>query len=127
VRQVDRLQAELFRQRVAQGRLGHETELHQQPADRQVRFHLLEQRDPQLVLGEDALVDQNLADMPLGLGIRGRIHPASIIPVAPTSRLVTPGFRTANICQRESCCTRVRAVSMSKLATRFCASLSARW
>ena len=40
-----------------------------------VRLGLLEQRDAQLVLGEDPLVDQDLADVALGLRIGGRIHP----------------------------------------------------
>jgi hypothetical protein len=75
VRQVHRLHAELLGQRVAQRRLGDEAELHQQAPDRHVRFRLLEQRDAQLVLGEDPLVDQDLSDVALGLGIGGRIHP----------------------------------------------------
>jgi hypothetical protein len=36
-----------------------------------VRLRLLEQRDAQLVLGEDPLVDQDLPDVALGLGIGG--------------------------------------------------------
>ena len=41
VREVDRLQAELLRQCVAQRRFRHEAELDQQAPDRQVRLHLL--------------------------------------------------------------------------------------
>ena len=66
-REVDRLQAELLGQRVAQRRFGDEAELHQQPPDRHVLLGLLEQRDAQLVLGEDPLVDQDLAEVALGL------------------------------------------------------------
>src|SRR5881396_103932 len=69
--QVHRLQPELFRQRVAQRRLGHEAELHQQLSYRHVLLGLLEQRDAQLVLGQDSLVDQDLADVPLCLRIGG--------------------------------------------------------
>jgi hypothetical protein len=36
-----------------------------------VRLRLLEQRDAQLVLRKDPLVDQDLADVALGLGIGG--------------------------------------------------------
>jgi hypothetical protein len=39
---------------------------------------LLEQRDAQLVLGEDALVDQDLAEVALGGRRRGLVHPAMI-------------------------------------------------
>jgi hypothetical protein len=92
VRQIDRLQPELLGQRVAQRRLGHETELDQQPPHGQMRLHLLEQRYPQLVLGEDALVDQNLPDVALGLGRRGRVHPASMIPAGPGCRTAIPGM-----------------------------------
>src|SRR6267143_1841770 len=69
--QVYRLQPELFRQRIAQCRLGHEAELHQQAPHRHVLLGLLEQRDAQLVLGQDSLVDQDLADVPLCLRIGG--------------------------------------------------------
>src|SRR5207237_10015735 len=80
--EVDRLQAELLGQRVAQRRLRHEAELHQQPADRDMLLRLLEQRDAQLVLGEDALVDQDLAEVALRLRVGGRIHSDTMIRVA---------------------------------------------
>jgi len=73
-REVHRLQAELLGQRVAQRRLGHEAELHQQLADRDMLLGLLEQRDAQLVLGQDALIDQDLAEVALGLRRRGLVH-----------------------------------------------------
>ena len=61
------LQAELLGERVAQRRFGDEAELHQQLADRHMLLRLLEQRDAQLVLGEDPLVDQDLAEVALRL------------------------------------------------------------
>jgi len=72
--QIPRLQAELLGERIAQRRFGHEAELHQQPAHRHVALGLLEQRDAQLVFGQDALVDQDLAEMTFRLRIAGRIH-----------------------------------------------------
>jgi hypothetical protein len=85
VREVDRLHAEFLGQGVAQRRLGDEAELHQQAPDRHVRFRLLEQRDAQLVLGQDSLVDQDLPDVALGLGIGGRIQ-AILLPGLLSSR-----------------------------------------
>jgi len=55
----------------AQRRLRHEAELHQQAPHRDVLLGLLEQRDAQLVLGQDPLVDQDLADVPFCLRIGG--------------------------------------------------------
>ena len=61
IREVDALAAEAFRQRFAQRRFRNETERNQQLADRLVGLHLLEQGDAQLILGEDALGDEDLA------------------------------------------------------------------
>ena len=79
-REVDRLQAELLGQRVAQRGFGDEAELHQQLADRDVLLGLLEQRDAQLVLGEDPLVDQDLAEMALRLRRSRLVHRGMIRP-----------------------------------------------
>ena len=68
---------ELLGQRVAQRRFGDEAELHQQLADRDVLLGLLEQRDAQLVLGEDALVDQDLAEVALRLRGSRLVHSIS--------------------------------------------------
>ena len=55
-----------------------EAELHQQLADRNVLLRLLEQRDAQLVLGEDPLVDEDLAEMALRLRRGGLVHATMI-------------------------------------------------
>jgi hypothetical protein len=89
-----------FSRGVAQRRFRDEAELHQQPPDRDVLLGLLEQRDAQLVLGQDALVDQDLAEMPLRLGIGRGIH-------------------------RFNCATRASAPVTSKLAPRARASAMA--
>ena len=65
--QVDALQPELLREGVAQRGFGHEAQIDQQLADRLVGLQLFEQRDAQLVLGEDPLRNQDLADVALGL------------------------------------------------------------
>jgi hypothetical protein len=72
--EVDRLQAELLGQRVAQRRFGDEAELHQQAPDRHVR----------LVCSSSAILSWSSVRMPwsiriwpmcrLACGIRGRIH-----------------------------------------------------
>ena len=67
LREVHALQAELLGQGIAQRRLGHEAQIHQELADRLMGLELLEQRDPELILGEDPLRNQNLPDMALGL------------------------------------------------------------
>src|SRR5205823_11850748 len=76
--EVHRLQPELLGKRIAQRRFRYEAELHQEPSDRYMRLGLLEQRDAQLVLGEDALVDQDLTEMALRLRVARRIHLALI-------------------------------------------------
>ena len=70
--QVDALQPELLREGVPERRFGHEAQVDEQPANRLVGLELLQQRDAQLVLGEDPLRNQDLADMALGLLGHGR-------------------------------------------------------
>ncbi len=70
--QIDRLQSQLLRQRVAQRRLGHEAEVHEQFSDRLVGLELLQERDPELILREDALRNQDLPDVALGHRRHGR-------------------------------------------------------
>src|SRR6266852_5699161 len=65
--EVHALQAELFGQGIAQRRLGHEAQIYEELPDRLMGLELLEQRDPELILGEDSLRNQNLPDMALGL------------------------------------------------------------
>ncbi|MBV6475117.1 MAG: hypothetical protein MOGDAGHF_00629 [Rhodocyclaceae bacterium] len=70
--EVDAFLAEAFAERVAQRRLGDEAQADQQLADRLVGLHLLQQRDAQLILADDSLRDQDLAERP---AMRcGRIH-----------------------------------------------------
>ena len=54
-------------------------ELHQELADRDVLLGLLEQRNAQLVLGQDALIDENLAKVTLGLGRCRLVHGESMM------------------------------------------------
>ena len=70
--QVDAAKAELLGQRIAQRGLGDEAQIDQQLADGLVGLELLEQGDAQLVLGQDALQDQDLPDVALGLVHGGR-------------------------------------------------------
>src|SRR5207248_11545427 len=67
LREVDALEAEFFGQGVAQRRPGHEAQVYEELSDGLMGLELLEQRDPQLILGEDPLRNQDLADMALGL------------------------------------------------------------
>ncbi len=112
LREIDALQAELLRQGVAQGGLGHEAKIDEQLAHRLVGLELLEKRDPQLILGENPLRDQDLPDMALRL--RG-------------DRLGGKARRIHGTGYLLSSCTRVRAWPGSKLAARFSARASARW
>ena len=92
-----------------------EQRLHQQPTDGQVRFHLLEQGNPQLVLSQNPLVYQDLSDMPLCLGIGGRIHTLNMILRPPRAAEVRvckgPGSRRSRSLSRQ----RLRAVAGKRL------------
>src|SRR5262247_1909282 len=94
--EIHRLQPELLGERIAQRRLGDEAELHEELADRLARLQLLEQRDPQLILGEDSLRDQNLTDVPLGLrGCRG-IHRTGDARQRVSSRILASTWALLN-------------------------------
>ncbi len=71
LREVHALQPELLGERVAQRRLGHETEIDEELADRLMGLELLEKRDSKLVFGEDPLRNQDLPDVALRLGSNG--------------------------------------------------------
>src|SRR5262249_35866337 len=110
--EVDALQAELLRQGVAKRRLRYETQVDEELADGLVGLELLEERDPQLILGENPLRDEDLPDVTLRLrrnrlGGKARgVHGAGYL---------------------ESSCTRARAWAASKLTGRLPARVSARW
>ena len=63
--EVDTLLAKAFGERVAQGRFRYEAQRNEQLADRLIRFQLFEQGDAKLILAEDALGDQYLAEWPV--------------------------------------------------------------
>jgi len=111
LREIHALQAELFGQGVAQRRLGHEAQVYKELPDRLMGLELLEQRDPQLILGEDTLRNQNLPDMALGL--RGDRLGAEARGIHRESYLL-------------SSCTRSRAWAGLKLAARLSVRASAR-
>src|SRR5262249_29675279 len=67
----NRLQSEFLRECVSKRGLRDETELYEQSPDRKARLRLFDERDPQLIVSEKALVDQDLADLALSL-LRGR-------------------------------------------------------
>src|SRR5947208_15813616 len=112
LREVHALQAELFGQGVAQRRLGHEAQIYEELSDGLMGLELLEQRDPQLILGEDPLRNQDLPDMALGL--RGNRLSAEARGIHREGYLL-------------SSCTRSRARAGSKLAARRSVRASARW
>ncbi len=70
-RQVDAFLLQRLAERRAHDRLGRETEVDQQLAERLVNLLLLGQRDIQLILGDDTFVDQDLAE---ALGLVFRVH-----------------------------------------------------
>ena len=63
MRQIDRLKSQLFRKGVPERGLRNKAELNEKAPHRQVRLHLLQQGDAQLVFGQDPLIDQDLADI----------------------------------------------------------------
>jgi hypothetical protein len=83
VRELDGQQPELLRQRVAHRLFGDETQLYQQPPDRKARFRLLDERDPELVVGEQAPLYEDLADLAVHLLDRCRVHRKSLARELP--------------------------------------------
>ena len=112
LREVDALEAEFFGQGVAQRSFGHEAQIYEELSDGLMGLELLEQRDPQLILGEDPLRDQDLPDMALGLR-RNRLS-------AEARGIHREGYLLSS-------CTRSRARAGSKLAARRSVRASARW
>ena len=88
---IDALKTEFFRQRVAQGGLGDETQLDQQPAHRLIVLELLKERDSQLIFGQYSLRNQYLTDMALGLR---------------SDRRALRGVHRSSSCARVSACLR---------------------